>query len=130
MPYLINYHRGDAMESEPEDAQSTSKTESPSKSRPFHYIAAIALLAIGYAVGWFLATLRMYSNWNRGVAPDSNVYYAIVGVFFVLLGGVGLIKSSSRTKRVIATGVLGLGVGAVVQYFQLGTAYIDFMWGR
>jgi hypothetical protein len=117
------------MESGAEDVQSASETEAPNKARPLHYIAAAALLAIGYTLGWSLSTLRMYSNWARGVAPDSNVYYAIVGFVSILVGGTDLIRLGSRTKRIIAAGVLGLGLGAVVQYCQLGTAYIDFIYG-
>jgi hypothetical protein len=116
------------MEIGPEGVQSVSETEVPRKLRPTHYIAAVALLGIGYAVGWLLASLQMYSNWERGIAPEANAYYAIVGVLFILLGCSSLIRSSSLTKRIIAVGVFGLGLGAMVQYVQLGTAYIDFWW--
>jgi hypothetical protein len=74
------------MEIGPEGVQSVSETEVPRKLRPTHYIAAVALLGIGYAVGWLLASLQMYSNWERGIAPEANAYYAIVGVLFILLG--------------------------------------------
>jgi hypothetical protein len=116
------------MEIGPEGVQSISETEVTRKLRPIHYIAAVAFLAIGYAVGWLLASLQMYSNWERGIAPEANAYYAIVGVLFILLGCSSLIRSSSLTKRIIAVGVFGLVLGAVVQYVQLGTAYIDFWW--
>lgn len=116
------------MEVGPEELQTVSEAEVPRKPRSTHYIAAVALLATGYAVGWLLASLQMYSNWERGIAPDANAYYAIVGVLFTLLGFSGLIRSGSFKKRIIAVGIFGLGLGAVVQYVQLGTAYIDFWW--
>ena len=116
------------MERRPEEVQTASATEVHKKPRPTHYIAAAALLAVGCAAGWLFATLRMYSNWERGIAPEANAYYALVGVGFILLGCSGLIRAGSVTKRIIAVGVLGLGLGAVVQYVQLGAAFIDFWW--
>jgi len=112
----------------PEDVQSNFETVVAGKDRLVHYLAVGSLLIIGCAVGWMFATLQMYSNWRRGIAPEANVYYAFAGVLFILLGGSGIIRSGWSMKRAISAGVLGLGLGAVVQYVQLGMAYIDFWW--
>ena len=116
------------MEIEPEGLESNLETGVLRKNRLKHYLAVAALLALGCAVVWFLASLQMYSNWERGIAPEANVYYATVGCLFILLGGSGPVRSGSLTKRVIAAGVFGLGLGAFIQYIQLGTTYIDFWW--
>ena len=50
------------MEIEPEGLESNLETGVLRKNRLKHYLAVAALLALGCAVVWFLASLQMYSN--------------------------------------------------------------------